>query len=98
MAAGYRMVRAKRNGSWDGHRRRAGVVFPVKEGVKESWFEDVGPAPEDVELPPESPAISSPTPKGFIDIMKEQANTERAPDPQPSTLAEAAGSVAGDLV
>lgn len=39
-----KLVRAKRNGFWDGHRRRAGAVFPVADDAQESWFEDVGPA------------------------------------------------------
>lgn len=84
-----KLVRAKRNGFWDGHRRRAGAVFPVADNAQESWFEDVGPAPAGTELPVQIKNAQAPTPKGFVQVMQEIA-APKVPEPQvPMTFAEA---------
>lgn len=90
MAVPLKMVRAKRTGFWDGHRRRAGAVFPVIATAKEDWFEDVGPAPEGTELPKQIVNVQAHAQKGFIELMKQQGNSEpSASPPVPQTLAEA---------
>lgn len=88
-------VRALRTGSYDGHRRRAGVVFCVREGATESWFEDVGPAPADASLPVQLEGAQAPRGKTFIDVMK-QLGQPQAPapvTPVEQTLREAAATL-----
>ncbi|MFO7306755.1 MAG: hypothetical protein C0P74_014690 [Gammaproteobacteria bacterium] len=88
-----KLVRAKRNGFWDGHRRRAGAVFPVADDAQESWFEDVGPAPAGTELPVQIKNAQAPTPKGFVQVMQEIAVSKERTESQapqvPMTFAEA---------
>ena len=86
------MVRAIRTGSWDGHRRRAGAVFPVRESADEKWFEYVGPAPTDAEIPGQLMTAQGAPAKTFVGVMKEMGNGENAPKvtaSQPATLAAA---------
>lgn len=89
----YKMVRATRTGSWDGHRHRAGAVFPVRADVKdECWFVTVGPAPDDVELPPQLTGPQAPPQKTFTQIMHELGPGEpriEGVGAAPKTLAEA---------
>ena len=95
-----KMVRAKRGGFWDGHRRRAGAVFPVADDAKESWFETVGPADPDVTLPAQLQTAQAPPPRGFVQVMDELAKTRagnaKSAQLQPQTLGEAARSVLVD--
>jgi len=87
----YKLVRATRNGSYDGHRRRRGAEFPVAADANEAWFVDIGPAPEDTELPSNGSNGQAPKRKSFIDVMNE-LGTPKAPvdpTPQPMTLSEA---------
>lgn len=85
-----KFVRAKRTGFWDGNRRREGAVFPVADNAKESWFEDVGPAPAGTKLPEQLQGAQAPAPKGFVQVMKELGDKKTASHAQqPQTLAEA---------
>lgn len=86
-----KMVRATRNGSYDGHRRRKGAEFAVHKDAKEAWFVDIGPAPEGTELPPNGANGQAPKRKSFIDVMNElgQPKPPVDPTPQPMTLSEA---------
>lgn len=83
-----KLVRAKRTGFWGGNRRRAGAVFPVEDNAKESWFEDVGPAPEGTELPTQLSTAQAPPPKGFVQVMKELGEKKQS-EASPETFAEA---------
>jgi hypothetical protein len=87
----YKIVRATRKGSYDGHRRKIGDEFPVRADAKESWFVDVGPAPEGTELPSNGVAGQAPKRKSFIDVMNELGKPQAPvnPTPQPMTLSEA---------
>lgn len=89
-----KIVRAKRTGFWDGNRRRAGAVFPVADDAKESWFEDVGPAPDGTKLPTQLQTAQAPPPKGFVQVMQELAEKRAAE--QPATLAEASQNAGVD--
>jgi hypothetical protein len=66
-----KLVQATRGGFWDGHRRREGSIFPVADGDKAAWFEDVGPAPEGTELPTQLDGPVAPPPRSFNQAMKE---------------------------
>ena len=87
-----KLVRAKRTGSYHGHRRRTGSVFVVPADAKEVWFEDAGPAPEGAELPSQLQTAQAPIRKTFIGVMKElgRQDLEVKPvvAPEPQTLAE----------
>jgi hypothetical protein len=93
MSQKLKLVRALRKGSWDGHRRRAGAEFVVAESAKESWFEDVGPAPEGVELPTQLPGPQSAPRKGFVQLMQElgpgEVRVERSAEPAPKAKPKA---------
>jgi hypothetical protein len=94
MTAKLKVVRAKRMGSWDGHRRRAGAEFVVAADASESWFEEVGPAPEGAELPVQITNAQAPVGKSFIDVMKQLGDKAHKAstllgDQKPMTLAEA---------
>lgn len=89
MATAKKWVRAKANGSWDGHRRRPGAMFQVPADAKERWFEDVEtPA----EPPPEAADLAA-KPRSFVNVMKaiSDAKETGAPPPAdvPQTLAQA---------
>lgn len=86
-----KFVRAKRTGFWDGHRRRAGAVFPVSDRANEPWFDEIGPAPAGVELPTQLQGAQAPPSKGFVQLMKELGEKKAAE--QPKTLGEASQSV-----
>jgi len=88
-------VRALRQGSYDGHRRRQGVVFVVRADAKEAWFEDVGPAPADAEIPAQLPSAQAPRGKSFIDVMKSLGEPQvPAPvTPVEQTLQQAAATL-----
>lgn len=87
--AQLKLVRAITQGFYDGNRRRAGAEFVVKADAKESWFEDVGPAPEGAALP--TPLVDGKPAAGkpFIQVMQELGKPQvpRNP-PQPKTLRE----------
>ncbi len=91
--AGLKMVRAKRTGSWDGHRRRAGAVFAVAASAEADWFTYEGPAPADAALPVQLTSAAPPPQKGFVEVMQQMGNGEQAPPPQ--TLAEAGAAEPG---
>jgi hypothetical protein len=59
--------------------------------AEESWFVDLGPAPEDTELPPNGSNGQAPKRKSFIDVMSELGKPQAPvdPTPQPMTLSEA---------
>lgn len=98
MAEQLKLVRAKRQGTYDGHRRRTGATFVVRATANESWFEDAGPAPEGSELPPQLQNAQAPRGKSFTQVMKELGESEqpstRLGDVAQMTLAEAAATVA----
>lgn len=81
-----KIVRAKKTGFWDGHRRRAGAEFPVADGARESWFEDTGKKADDAELPAQLRTAQAPAPKGFVQVMSELGKASAAQPPQ--TLAD----------
>lgn len=84
-----KLVRAKRTGSYDGHRRRAGSEFPVRADARECWFEDVGPAPEDAELPSQIQNVQAPKRKSFTEVMAQQGRTDVEPStPVPVTQSD----------
>ena len=89
-----KLVRALRSGSYDGHRRRVGAEFVVAADAKEGWFVDIGPAPQDAELPVQLLTGQSPRGKSFVEVM-EQLGKPQAPQvaPQEQTLAEAASAL-----
>ena len=91
-----KMVRALRAGSYDGHRRRIGAVFPVRVDAQEAWFEEAGPASADVEFPTQLAGAQALAGKSFIDVMRELGKPQApAPvTPKPITLAEAQAAAA----
>lgn len=82
-------VKALRAGTYDGHRRREGAEFVVDAAAKESWFVDVGPAPEGAELPPQIANAQAPAAKSFIDVMQQLKEPTKNELPKPMTLNEA---------
>jgi hypothetical protein len=89
------MVRAKRQGTYYGHRRRAGAIFAVEVDAKESWFEDYGDAPAEAELPAQIQNAQPPRGKSFNEVMKELADPvvdTTLGAQKPMTLAEAAAT------
>jgi hypothetical protein len=93
MATQLKLVRAKRQGTYDGHRRRAHATFVVAADADESWFETVGPAPEGAELPPQLQTAQAPRAKSFTQVMAELGEPQLPTAvPQEQTLAEAAAT------
>ena len=94
MKAKLKMVRALRQGSYDGFRRRAGAIFPVAADADEKWFEDIGPAPEGTEIAPQLQNAQAPAGRSFIDTMKRlgAGAVPSAEAPKEMTLAEAGAS------
>lgn len=97
-----KVVRAKRAGSYDGHRRRAGSEFLVDASANENWFEDVGPAPEGAELEGQIQNAQARPGRSFVQVMQELATAKPAStkvgDEKPRTLAEAAAEIAPPTV
>jgi hypothetical protein len=96
MPAKLKTVKAIRQGSYDGHRRRVGAEFVVLAEANESWFVDVGPAPADAELPSQLQNAQATTQRGrsFVEVMKSLGEPAKLPEgPQEQTLAEAASAL-----
>lgn len=84
-----KMVRALRDGTYDGHRRRKGAEFPVAAGAQESWFMEIGPAPEGATLPTQITNAQAPSAKSFVEVMQQLKDPVVNAPPTPMTLAEA---------